>query len=203
LRATLQAGRLSVIDRGDAEYRLLQDIIDTGSGFIGRIRDNAVWTVVEGRPVGAAARAAGVRSDRVVMLGCQKSGAVFKPPVRVLEVETGKTDSRGRPDVRLLATDRLDLEAEHVAPGSRFRWSVERFFRWFQCILGCRHLLSTSPDGITIPLYPGLIASLRISLWTGKKPTQRTLEMLRFSFAGLASDEGLQEDIETWHRHDS
>jgi len=203
LRATLPAGRLDVIDRGYAEYQLFQDIIDTGSSFIGRIRDNAVWTVVEERPVSAAARAAGVRSDRVVMLGCEKSGAVFKQPVRVLEVETGKTDSRGRPEVLLLATDRLDLEAEHVALGYRFRWSVELFFRWFKCILGCRHLLSTSPNGITIQLYLGLIASLLISLWTGKKPTKRTLEMLQFYFAGLASDEELQEHIEKLHRHDS
>jgi hypothetical protein len=203
LRATLQAGRLYVIDRGYAEYQLFQDIIDKGSGFIGRIRDNAVWTVVEERPVSAAAWAAGVRSDRVVMLGCEKSGAVFKQPVRVLEVETGKTDSQGRPEVLLLATDRLDLEAEHVSLGYRFRWAVELFFRWFKCILGCRHLLSTSPNGITIQLYLGIIASLSISLWTGKKPTKRTLEMLQFYFAGLASEEELQEHIEKLQRHDS
>ena len=202
LRATLQAGRLYVIDRGYAEYQLFQDIIDSGSSFIGRIRDNAVWTVVEERPVSAAARAAGVRSDRVVRLGCDKSGAVFKQPVRVLEVETGKTDSQGRPEVLLLATDRLDLEAEYVALGYRFRWTVELFFRWFKCILGCRHLLSTSPNGITIQLYLGIIASLLISLWTGKKPTKRTLEMLQFYFAGLASAEELQEHIEKLQRHD-
>jgi hypothetical protein len=203
LRATLQAGRLYVIDRGYAEYQLFQDIIDTGSSFIGRIRDNAVWTVVEERPVSAAARAAGVRSDRVVLLGCEKSGAVFKQPVRVLEVDTGKTDSQGRPEVLLLATDRLDLEAEHVALGYRFRWTVELFFRWFKCILGCRHLLSTSPNGITIQLYLGIIASLLISLWTGKKPTKRTLEMLQFYFAGLASAEELQAHIEKLQRHQS
>ena len=77
LRAALQAGRLYVIDRGYAEYQLFQDIIDRGSSFIGRIRDNAVWTVVEERPVSPAAQAAGVRSDRVVRLGGDKSGAVF------------------------------------------------------------------------------------------------------------------------------
>jgi hypothetical protein len=203
LRATLQAGRLYVIDRGYAEYQLFQDIIDAGSGFIGRIRDNAVWTVVEERPVSAAAQAAGVRSDRVVMLGCEKSGAVFKQPVRVLEVENGKTDSQGRPEVLLLATDRLDLEAEHVSLGYRFRWAVELFFRWFKCILGCRHLLSTSLNGITIQLYLGIIASLLISLWTGKKPTKRTLEMLQFYFAGLANEEELQKHIDKLHKHDS
>ncbi len=204
LRATLQAGRLYVIDRGYADYQLFQDIIDRGSSFIGRIRDNAVWTVVEERPlISAAAWAAGVRSDRVVRLGGHKSGAVFKQTLRVVQVENGKTDSQGRPEVLLLATDRLDLDAEHVAVGYRFRWSVELFFRWFKCILGCRHLLSTSPNGITIQLYLGIIASLLISLWTGKKPTKRTLEMLQFYFAGLASEEELQAHIDKLHRHDS
>jgi hypothetical protein len=201
LRATLQSGRLYVIDRGYAEYQLFQDVIDAGSGFIGRIRDNAVWTGIEERPVSVAARAAGVRSDRLVRLGGEQSGAVFKQAVRVLEVEIGKTDRQGRPEVLLLATDRLDLEAEYVALGYRFRWSIELFFRWFKCILGCRHLLSTSPNGITIQLYLGIIASLLISLWTGKKPTKRTLEMLQFYFAGLASEEELQEHVEKLQRH--
>ena len=203
LRATLQADRLYVVDRGYAEYQLFQDIIDAKSSFIGRIRDNAVWTVIEERPVSVAARADGVQSDRVVHLGCAKSGAVFKQPLRVVQVDTGKTDSQGRPEVLLLATDRLDLDAELVALGYRFRWAVELFFRWFKCILGCRHLLATSRDGVTIQLYVGLIASLLISLWTGKKPTKRTLEMLQFYFAGLATEEELQEHIEKLQKHDS
>jgi len=203
LRATLQADRLYVVDRGYAEYQLFQDIIDAKSSFIGRIRDNAVWTVIEERPVSGAAHADGVQSDRVVYLGCVKSAAVFKQPLRVVQVDTGKTDSQGRPEILLLATDRLDLDAELVALGYRFRWAVELFFRWFKCILGCRHLLATSRDGVTIQLYVGLIASLLISLWTGKKPTKRTLEMLQFYFAGLATEEELQEHIEKLQRHDS
>jgi hypothetical protein len=203
LRATLQADRLYVVDRGYAEYQLFQDIIDAKSSFIGRIRDNAVCGVIEERSVNADARADGVQSDRVVHLGCVKSGAVFKQPLRVVEVDTGKTDSQGRPEVLLLATDRLDLDAELVALGYRFRWAVELFFRWFKCVLGCRHLLSTSRDGVTIQLYVGVIASLLISLWTGKKPTKRTLEMLQFYFAGLASEEELQEHIDKLHRQES
>jgi IS4 transposase len=132
----------------------------------------------------------------VVRLGCAKSGAVFRQPLRVVEVETGKTDSQGRPEILLLATDRLELDAELVALAYRFRWSVELFFRWFKCILGCRHLLSTSQNGVTIQLYVGIIASLLISLWTGKKPTKRTLEMLQLYFAGWATLEELQAHID-------
>jgi hypothetical protein len=195
LRALLQAGRLYVIDRGYAEYQLFQDIIDAHSSFIGRLRDNAVWQVVEERPLSAAARAAGVVSDRVVWLGGDQSGAVFKQPLRVVEVRTGKTDAHGRPEVLLLATDRMDLEAELVALGYKFRWSVELFFRWFKCILGCRHLLSTCANGVEIQVYLALIASLLISLWTGKKPTKRTYEMLCFYFTGWASEAELLAHI--------
>src|ERR1700674_593878 len=90
LRATLQAQRLYVIDRGYADYQLFQDIIDAKSNFIGRLRDNAVWTLIEERPLAPAARAAAVRSDRLVRLGGPQSGAVLQQPLRVLEVETGK-----------------------------------------------------------------------------------------------------------------
>jgi len=38
LRASLQPERLYVIDRGYADYQLFQDILDAGSGFIGRIK---------------------------------------------------------------------------------------------------------------------------------------------------------------------
>ena len=194
LRATLQPGRLYVIDRGYAEYQLFQDIVNAGSGFIGRIRDNAVWTVVEERPVSAAAAAAGVRSDRVVWLGGEQSGAVFQQPLRIVEVHT--TNEQGQPIVLLLVTNRLDLDAELVALGYRYRWAIELFFRWFKCILGCKHLLSTDPDGLAIQVYMGLIASLLISLWTGKKPTKRTFEMLQFYFCGLATEEELLGHIE-------
>lgn len=196
LRATLQAGRLYVIDRGYAEYQLFQDIIDAHSDFIGRIRDNAVWTVVAERPLTAAARAAGVRSDRVVYLGGPQSGVVFQQPLRVLEVATGKTDAHGRPEILLLATSRLDLDAELVALGYRFRWTVELFFRWFKCILGCRHLLAHSPEGVTIQVYLAIIASLLISLWVGGKPTVRTLEMLQFYFTGWATEEELMAHLD-------
>jgi len=202
LRGMLEAGRLYVIDRGYAEYQLFQDILDARSSFIGRLRDNAVWRVVEERPVGAKARAAGVRRDLVVWLGCEESGVVFRQPLRVVEVETGKVDSRGRPEVLLLATDRLDLEAELVALGYRFRWSVELFFRWFKCILGRRHLLAESQNGVTIQVYVAIIASLLLSLWAGKKPTKRTYEMFCFFFAGWATEQEVLDHLDKLEQAD-
>lgn len=195
LRGMLEPGRLYVMDRGYAEYALLQEIIDRESSFICRVRDNAVWRLVEERQLSPEARAAGVLSDRVVWLGCAESGAALRQQLRLVEVATGKHDARGKAEVLLLATDKLELPAELVALGYRFRWSVELFFRWFKCVLGCRHLLSGSREGLEIQCYVALIAGLLISVWTGRKPTKRTFEMVCLYFAGWADEEELLAHI--------
>jgi hypothetical protein len=196
LRQTLEAGRLYVIDRGYAEYQLFQDILDVRSQFLGRLRDNAVWQGVEDRPISAAAQAAGVRSDRVVWLGCAQSQKALRQPVRVLEVATGKVDSRGQPEVLLLATSCSEMAAELVALAYKFRWEEELFFRWFKCVLGRRHLVSESLDGLTVQVYVALIANLLLTLWAGKKPTKRTFEMFCLFFMGWATEEELQKHLE-------
>jgi DDE family transposase len=188
LRAALQSERLYVIDRGYAEYQLFQDIIDARSSFIGRIRDNAVYEIVEERTLSDDARQAGVLWDRVVWLGCESSGSVFKQMLRVVAVANGKTDSKGQPEVLLLASNCLDLDAAWIALGYKYRWTIELFFRWFKCILGCQHLLSTCHNGVAIQVYMALIVSMVMVLWTGHKPTKATLEMLTCYFTGLASD---------------
>ncbi len=196
LRQALEAGRLYVIDRGYAEHQLFQDILDGGSQFLGRLRDNAVWEVVEDRPLSAAAAAAGVRSDRIVWLGCEPSKRALRQPVRVLEVATGRVDSQGRPEVLLLATSCLAMAAELVALACKFRWEEELFFRWFKCVLGRRHLVSEGLDGLTVQVYVALIANLLLTLWVGKKPTQRTFEMFCLFFMGWATADELQRHLQ-------
>jgi len=195
LRAGLQSKRLYVIDRGYAEYQLFQDIIDARSSFIGRIRDNAVYEIVEERTLSDDARQAGVLWDRVVWLGCAESGAVFKQKLRVVAVANGKTDSKGKPEVLLLASNDLELDAAWIALGYKYRWTIELFFRWFKCILGCQHLLSTCHNGVAIQVYMALIVSMVMVLWTGHKPTKATLEMLTCYFTGLASDAELMAHL--------
>ena len=195
LRAGLQSKRLYVIDRGYAEYLLFQDIIDARSSFIGRIRDNAVYEIVEEQTLSDDARQAGVLWDRVVWLGCAESGAVFKQKLRVVAVANGKTDSKGKPEVLLLASNCLDLDAAWIALGYKYRWTIELFFRWFKCILGCQHLLSTCHNGVAIQVYMALIVSMVMVLWTGHKPTKATLEMLTCYFTGLASDAELRAHL--------
>ena len=84
-----------------------------------------------------------------------------------------------------------------------YRWAVEIFFRFFKHILGCRHLLSHDQNGIEIQTYCAIIACMLIALWTGKKPTLRTYEMICFYFTGLADEDELMEHIEKLKSQDA
>ena len=53
-------------------------------------------------------------------------------------------------------------------------YNIELFFRWIKCVLGCRHLLSPTANGVRMQVYVALIASLLISLWVERAPTKRT-----------------------------
>ena len=84
-----------------------------------------------------------------------------------------------------------------------FRWAVELFFRWFKCVLGRRHLLSESRNGVAIQVYVAIIASLLLSLWAGKKPTKRSYEMFCLYFSGWATEEELTAHLESLKDQDA
>jgi Transposase DDE domain len=200
LRAMLKPGRLYVIDRGYLDHELYRQILEARSSFIGRIKDNGAYTVESQRPLNAADRAAGVVSDQILKrLGTSHHKNELKGhQLRLVKVQ--RTNDEGALETWWLLTDRLDLPAELVALGYRFRWTIELFFRWLKCVLGCKQLLTTSENGVALQIYTALIASLLIVLWTGRKPTKRTWEMLQFYFQGWASLEEVETHLEKQKR---
>lgn len=206
LLGRLLPGRVYVQDRGYACFKLFQAIHDAGSHFVCRVRDNSVYQVIEDRPLSPPATAAGILSDQLVWLGSEGKREELKQPVRLLRIackphrkRSGHT-GRGGPEQReslLIATDLLDpgVPAEVVGLIFRQRWTVELFFRFFKHVLGCRHLLSHRVNGIQIQVYVAIIVCMLIALWTGKKPTLRTVEMIRWHAIGWASLDELEAHI--------
>jgi Transposase DDE domain len=204
LLRSLLPGRVYVKDRGYACFRLFQAIIDIGSWFVCRIRDNSVYERVEDRPLSPEAQAAGVISDQIVWLGCAGKREELKQPLRIIQIactphrkRSGHT-GRGGPEQGeslLVATNLPDLPAEVIALIYRKRWTVELFFRFYKHVLGCRHLISHRPNGIEIQVYLAIILCMLIVLWTHRQPTLRTVEMIRFYFTGWASEDELTTHI--------
>jgi hypothetical protein len=207
LRRQLEADHCYIMDRWFAQFTLFNDIVAAQSSYVCRIRDNSNFEVVEERPLTAEARAAGVVQDAVVQLGLSSKPKI-RPhhTVRLVAVAVqphakrggrkGKTAGPASNGRLLLATNLLEVPADVIALIYKQRWLIEIFFRFFKHVLGCQHLFSAQPGGIAIQAYCALIACLLISLWTGRKPTQRTYEMLCWYFLGWASEEELQAHLE-------
>jgi hypothetical protein len=218
LRKSLDSNKFYILDAGYGQYSLFEDICKAKSSFVARLKDNAVWQSIEERPVTEADRLAGVQRDMIVRLGSQECQNDLSRNVRVLEIYHRGSSGRPRKSrvsskktfrttdsdyTMLLVTDRMDLSAETIALIYRYRWQIELFFRWFKCILGFNHLLSLSENGVSIQVYCALIASMLITLWTGRKPTKRTFEMLCYHFMGWADDEELFHHIEKLKQADN
>ena len=201
LSRVLEADRLYVTDRGYAKFALFNQIVDAKSGYVCRLRDNSVWSVVEARYRNDDAGLDEI-SDEVIEF---KSGSNLNHKVRVICIRINPHKTRGRAGsgssgvdsdgVLRIATNLIDVPADVISLIFKERWAIEIFFRFFKQILGCRHLISRDQNGIEIQTYCAIIACMLIALWTGKKPTLRTYEMICFYFTGLADEDELMAHI--------
>ena len=213
LRKALAADHCYVMDRWYAQFTLFNDIHRAGSSYVCRVRDNSVYEVSEERELPAEAVEARVVGDVIVRMGLSK-----KPderpdhPVRLVTVRVtphekrsnrkGNTGAGPSDGILRIATDRLDVPAEVIALLYRYRFTIELYFRFFKHLLGCRHLLSDDPNGIRIQTYCAIIACMLISLWTGRKPTLRTYEMICYYLIDWASEEELLAHFAKLKNHD-
>jgi hypothetical protein len=216
-RATLgrmiESDRLYVMDRGYAKFTLFNQIVAAQSSYVCRLRDNSTYEELEDRPLSDADREAGILSDQIVQFTNSAPGRRPDHTLRLVCIATSQHTSRGKykggssgvdsDGVLRLATNLTEVPVDVISLIYRYRWTIEIFFRFFKHVLGCRHLLSTSENGIEIQTYCAIIACLIIALYTGRKPTLRTYEMICFYFTGLASEEELLAHVAKLQAHDA
>jgi hypothetical protein len=188
----IDPGAIYILDRGYAARELWRAILAVKSSFVARIKNNTSYTVLEALPLSGAALKAGVVSDERVRVS--ESGR----PDMILRVVCAKKvckqsrnldpkHKRGKhaaPEKAptehelILLTDRFDLDAGEIVALYGHRWQIEVFFRWFKCVMKCRHLFAETENGMALQIYAALIASLLVVIHTGRKPTKQLLFLL-------------------------
>jgi hypothetical protein len=183
-----QQGDAYVGDRYYGEdYQLLEELAQAFCAYVLRLREQAAITVEEELPLSEADRRAGVVRQAWVRLG-------RRHPTRRVRVVWVEAEGH-----RLILVTNLspeELPAELVSLLYRRRWQVELFFRWIKCILGCRHWLAESPEGVALQIYLALIAALLLQLYTGRRPSKRLMELIQFYLLGVASLQELTAGLE-------
>jgi len=172
-------------------FRLFGQLEQSGCAYVLRLVEEATINVEEPIPLSPADRQAGVVRQAWATLG---KGEARSVRLRVVWVE-GK-------DTALILVTNLSperLPAELVSMLYRWRWQIECFFRWLKCLLGCRHWIAESQNGVTLQLYLALIASVLLQLYLGRRPNKRMLELLQLYQLGWASLEELMAGLQREH----
>lgn len=187
LREMCQPGQTNVGDRYYGEdYQLFGEIDAANAYFVFRLKADAVIQAEEELPVSEEDRAAGVVRHAWVRLGGRASNRSMR--LRLVEIKTAAQ--------HLLLVTNLSVErasAALVGTIYRRRWSIELFFRWIKCVLGCRHFFAESPAGVEIQLYLVMIAALLFQRYSGRRPSKRAMEMIQMYLLGWATAEELAQ----------
>jgi hypothetical protein len=209
LRRALKPDHTYVMDRWYAQFVLWNDIKAAGSSYVCRVRDNSVYQVLQDRPVSAKAVQAGVLSDQIVEIGLSKKPSErANHPTRLICVKCTPHQKRGKSHRKgnghtgpssdgtlRIVTDLLDAPADVIAALYQYRWTIEVFFRFFKQILGCRHLISSKPEGVQIQIYAAVICCMLLNALTGVKPTKWLVTLMALYLQGWASEAEVLKEL--------
>lgn len=152
LRQMLQAGVTYIADRGYVCFQLLADIVAAQAHFVMRMKANLVYGVVETLTVELPEVVAHLFTQVTDCRVCL-TGAETRPIYRLVTFTVGS-------EKYLILTDRLELTTFQIILLYAYRWQIELLFRFLKRTLTGLHLLSTSPDGVTIQFYLLLCTAL-------------------------------------------
>jgi hypothetical protein len=184
---TITPGAIHLYDRGIFSFDLIKAHATSKADFVMRIREAGErcpkFEATESRELTAAARAAGVVSDRIGrMTGSQHRKA---PDVLVREVIIIPPEDPTHP-VRLLTT-LLDLDASIIGLLYRHRWQVELFFRWLKCYAHFDHLISHNREGVLLNFYVAVVGVTLMYLHMGCRPSKYMFILMGMAANGSAT----------------
>lgn len=166
----LEKGDVAVFDKGYNGLQWLQTLENTGVYFVTRLRDNAVYRVVERREVSGAGN---ISSDQTIELSGFYSKQKYPGRLRRIRSKDPKTGKSV-----ILVTNNFAWSPKTIAMIYKERWQVELFFKSLKQQLKVKSFVGTSPNALLSQLWIALIAYLLLSYLKFKSKFQWSVYML-------------------------
>ena len=146
------SGTIVVDDRGYNDYRLFAQWTDAGVYFVTRMKDNALFEVVEERE---PPQNRGILKDQIIRL--TGPGAIHKCPHLLRRVEAVREDTGG---LLVFLTNHQSLGASTIAAIYKDRWQIELFFKALKQNLKIKTFVGTSANAVKTQIWTALISML-------------------------------------------
>ena len=151
-RLRFEPGTIVVMDRGYVDYAWFGRLTDDEVFFVTRLKDNAVYEVVETRPVPERSQ---VQRDEVIRLTGGDAATECPHWLRRVEVYDPETDA-----TLVFLTNHLRFGATTIAAIYKDRWQIELFFKALKQNLKVKTFVGTSANALKVQMWTALIAML-------------------------------------------
>ena len=148
----LNAGSIVAMDRAYNDYRQFARWTDAGVYFVTRMKDNAVYAVVDERDVPVHRN---IHSDAIILLTGPQAQSKCPHLLRRIVV----WDAEHEREIVLL-TNHLDFGATTVAGIYKERWQIELFFKALKQNLRVKSFVGTTENALRIQIWTALLALL-------------------------------------------
>ena len=134
-------GATYVVDRAYNDYGWYYSLTLQGTHFVGRMKTNAVYEVIEARETSADH----ILEDQVIRLSSEKARKDCPTNLRrvtIIREEDGKVLS--------FITNDFERTAQEIADLYKSRWQIELFFKWIKQNLKVKRFLGRSENAVKI-----------------------------------------------------
>jgi len=168
----LNRGSIVAMDRAYNDYRLFAAWTERGVYFVTRIKDNAVYEVVERRGVPLNRN---ILWDQIIRFTGVDAAEKYPYPMRRIVVWDRDNDRE-----IVLLTNHLEFGATTIADIYKDRWQIELFFKTLKQNLKIKTFIGTTENALRIQIWTALLALVLLK-WL------HYLSQASWSFSNLAS----------------
>ena len=146
-----ESGTLLVFDRGYSDYDWWLNLTRAGVNYVTRLKDSALYGVVESRLVPENSNV--MRDEVMVLVSQQEVG----PEARLRRIEVWVEEKN---ESMVFVTNNLKLAARTIARIYKERWQIELFFKALKQGLKIKTFVGTTENAVQIQIWTALIAML-------------------------------------------
>ena len=170
----MDSNTIYVFDKGYNDYRAFKKFSKNKTGFVTRIKDNAVYQTIQINEIEEHLHS-GVLEDELIEITVKENNVESKLKLRKVRFY----DRVLKREFEFL-TNLFEMRADLVAAIYKLRWQIELLFKQLKQNFPLKYFLGDNENAIKIQIYCALIANLLMTV------IQKTLKK-SWAFSNLVS----------------
>jgi hypothetical protein len=170
----MDSNTIYVFDKGYNDYKAFKKFCDNQTGFVTRIKDNALYQTVQDNEIEEHIHS-GVLEDQIIEITVKENSTESKLKLRKIRFY----DRVLKREFEFL-TNLFEMRADLVAAIYKLRWQIELLFKQLKQNFPLKYFLGDNENAIKIQIYCALIANLLMTV------IQKTLKR-SWAFSNLVS----------------